>query len=44
MGIWRRVFDIHADVDNLNPIVCGCGLGYDVSDIRWMDYPIIECG
>jgi hypothetical protein len=34
MRIWRRVFDIHADVDNPNPIVCGCGLGYGVSDIR----------
>jgi hypothetical protein len=34
MRIWRKVFDIHADVDNLNPIVCGCGLGYGVSDIR----------
>jgi hypothetical protein len=35
MRIWRRVFDIHADVDNPNPIVCGCGLGYGVviSDI-----------
>jgi hypothetical protein len=27
----RRVFDIHADVDNPNPIVRGCELGYDVS-------------
>jgi hypothetical protein len=26
MRIWRRAFDIHADVDNPNPIVCGCGL------------------
>jgi hypothetical protein len=34
MRIWRRVFDIHADVDNPNPIVCGWGLGYGVSDIR----------
>jgi hypothetical protein len=34
MRIWRRVFYIHADVDNPNPIVCGCGLGYGVSDIR----------
>jgi hypothetical protein len=34
MRIWRRVFDIHVDVDNPNPIVCGCELGYDVSDIR----------
>jgi hypothetical protein len=34
MRIWRRVFDIHADVDNPNPIVCGCGFGYGVSDIR----------
>jgi hypothetical protein len=34
LRIWRRVFDIHADVDNPNPIVCGCGLGYGVSDIR----------
>jgi hypothetical protein len=34
MRIWRRVFDIHADVDNPNPIVCRCGIGYGVSDIR----------
>jgi hypothetical protein len=34
MRIWRRVFDIHVDVDNSNPIVCGRGLGYGVSDIR----------
>jgi hypothetical protein len=33
-----------ADVDNPNPIVCGCRLGYDVSDIQHMDYLIIECG
>jgi hypothetical protein len=32
-AVWRRVFDIHADVDNPNPIVCGCGLGYGVGDI-----------
>jgi hypothetical protein len=32
--IWRRVFDIHADVDNPNPIVCGCRCGFGVSDIR----------
>jgi hypothetical protein len=25
MRIWRRVFYIDADVDNPNPIVCGCG-------------------
>jgi hypothetical protein len=24
----------YADVDNPNPIVCGWGLGYGVSDIR----------
>jgi hypothetical protein len=34
MRMWRRVFDIYADVDNPNPIVCGCRLGYGVSDIR----------
>jgi hypothetical protein len=34
MRIWRSVFDIHTDVDNPNPIVCGCGLGYGVSNIR----------
>jgi hypothetical protein len=30
----EKSFDIHADVDNLNLIVCGCGLAYGVSDIR----------
>jgi hypothetical protein len=34
MQIWRRVFDIHVDVDNPNLIVCGCRLVYGVSDIR----------
>jgi hypothetical protein len=36
MRIWRKVFDIHADVDNPNLIMCECGLGYGVSDIRWI--------
>jgi hypothetical protein len=26
MQVRRRVFKIHANVDNPNPIVCGCGL------------------
>jgi hypothetical protein len=32
--IWRRVLDIHVDVDNPNLIVCVRGLVYGVSDIR----------
>jgi hypothetical protein len=32
----EKRFYIHADVDNPNPIVRGCGSGYGVSDIRWI--------
>jgi hypothetical protein len=34
MRIRRSVFNIDADVDNPNPIVCGCRLEYGVYDIR----------
>jgi hypothetical protein len=30
----EKSFYIYADVDNSNPIVCGCRLGYGVSDIQ----------
>ena len=34
LWIWRSVFNIHADTDNLNPIICGRGVGYGISEIR----------
>jgi hypothetical protein len=32
--MWRRVFDIHAGVDNPNPTVYRCGLAFGVIDTR----------
>lgn len=32
--IRRRGFNIGLDVDNLNLIVCECGVGYNSSEIR----------
>ena len=47
-----RTFNIHADIDNLNPIVCGCEVGYRIGKICriWIirkfyaDYPMHRIG
>ena len=36
LRIWRSVFNICADVDNPNLIICGCGVGYGIGEIRWI--------
>jgi hypothetical protein len=33
LRIWRSVFNIRADTDNLNPIICVCGVGYGITEI-----------
>lgn len=33
----EKAFNIYVAMDNLNPIVRGCGVGYDgSSEIRWI--------
>ena len=52
LRIWRRTFNIRADTDNPNPIVCGYGVGYGIGKIRriWIirkfyaDYPMFKIG
>ena len=52
LRIWRRTFNIRADTDNPNPIVCGYGVGYGIRKIRriWIirefyaNYPIFKIG
>ena len=32
----KRVLNIHTDMNNLNQVVCGCGIGYAVGKIQWI--------
>jgi hypothetical protein len=34
LRIWRRTFNIYVDMDNPNPIVRGCGVGYGINKIQ----------
>jgi len=34
LRIWINDFNIRADMDNLNPIIGGCGVGYEIGEIR----------
>jgi len=52
LRIWIRTFNICADTDNPNPIVCGYGVGYGIGKIRriwiirkfYVDYPMFKIG
>jgi hypothetical protein len=34
LRIWINIFNIHADMDNPNLIIGGCGVGYGIGEIR----------
>ena len=50
LRIRRIIFNIHADMNNPNPIVCGCRVWYGIAKIRriwiirkfYVDYPVFR--